>query len=246
MSFLGRSQPHVPAHLTATCAGKTVHVEVRISARARRYTLRVPAGGAPVLTLPAYFSLRAARTFLDGHQGWLEKELARRPATRFLTPGGLVPVRGVEHRLEHRPTSRGTVVTNPPGRRPIIGVSGGEEHFRRRLIDWLKREARADLETAVQRHAKALGVRPASVTLRDTKSRWGSCSPARTLSFSWRLIMAPPFVLDYIAAHEVAHLREMNHGPRFWRLVYKLYPEARDAEDWLRQHGQSLHAISAE
>lgn len=246
MSFLGRSGTPVPAHLTATCAGKTVHVEVRISARARRYTLRVPAGGAPVLTLPAYFSLRAARTFLDGHQNWLEHELARRPATRFLEPGELLPVRGIEHRLDHRPRSRGTEVVYPPGRRPMIAVAGAEEHFRRRLVDWLKREARGDLDRAVQRYAKMVGIRPAAVKLRDTKSRWGSCSPRRTLSFSWRLIMAPPYVLDYIAAHEVAHLREMNHGPRFWRLVYKLYPQAREAEDWLRLNGQGLYAIAAE
>ena len=95
-------------------------------------------------------------------------------------------------------------------------------------------------------HARNLGVRARRITLRDQKSRWGSCSSAGQLSFSWRLVLAPPFVLDYVAAHEVAHLAEMNHGPRFWRLVAKTLPAFEEAKVWLRIHGMDLYRYGME
>ena len=114
------------------------------------------------------------------------------------------------------------------------------------MIDFLKKEARHDLERAVMRHAMMLGVRVKAIRLRDQTSRWGSCSSTGMLSFSWRLVMAPPFVLDYLAAHEVAHLHEMNHGPRFWHLVESVCPETKQARAWLNREGLRLHAIGAE
>ena len=90
-----------------------------------------------------------------------------------------------------------------------------------------------------------LGVKPARITVRDTASRWGSCSAARSLSFSWRLILAPDFVLDYVVAHEVAHLREMNHGPRFWAHVRSLVPDIETPQDWLKVHGRGLQRYIA-
>jgi predicted metal-dependent hydrolase len=125
--------------------------------------------------------------------------------------------------------------------RPTIRVGGRPEHASRRLIDWLKREARRKIEERVLEHATRLGVRPKRITIRDTSSRWGSCSSARSLSFSWRLVMAPPAVLDYVVAHEVAHLRELNHHPRFWRLVDFLVPDVEKSQAWLSEHGALLH-----
>jgi predicted metal-dependent hydrolase len=111
----------------------------------------------------------------------------------------------------------------------------------RRIGDFLKREARRDLEAASRRYAAELGVAARRVTVRDQSSRWGSCSTAGALSYSWRLILAPPFVLDYLAAHEVAHLVEMNHSRRFWRVVERICPAAHAAKVWLDANGPDLH-----
>src|SRR5690606_38621238 len=108
---------------------------------------------------------------------------------------------------------------------------------------FLKAQARADLSMLVARHAAALGVRPGRITMRDTVSRWGTCAANRDLSFSWRIVMAPPAVIDYLAAHEVAHMREMNHGPRFWELCRSLSPRTDECREWLRRNGSALHAI---
>jgi predicted metal-dependent hydrolase len=120
-------------------------------------------------------------------------------------------------------------------------VSGQEPHVSRRVLEYLKRQAKRDLETAVARYAVLLGKPIPKVTLRDTTSRWGSCSAKGSLSFSWRLILAPPFVLDYLAAHEMAHLVHMNHSARFWKLTRKLSSDTDRAEGWLKTHGASLH-----
>ena len=138
---------------------------------------------------------------------------------------------------------RGVTRVEPqePGRPRVIGVYGPEEHFSRRVSDFLKREAKKDIEPTVQRHARKLRVDIGRISVKDTISRWGSCSAKGDLAFSWRLILAPPFVLDYLCAHEVGHRREMNHGDRFWKIVYRLFPETEEAEAWLKAHGSDLH-----
>ncbi|WP_245297155.1 MULTISPECIES: SprT family zinc-dependent metalloprotease [Rhodomicrobium] len=128
---------------------------------------------------------------------------------------------------------------------PRICVSGGDTHGPRRLADWLRAEAKADLTRRTYHHAANLGVRPKRISVRDQSTRWGSCSSTGTICYSWRLIFAPEFVLDYVAAHEVAHLREMNHGPRFWRLVRETMPEMQKARAWLKQNGAELHRFGA-
>ncbi|MCX7900583.1 MAG: M48 family metallopeptidase, partial [Methylocystis sp.] len=142
------------------------------------------------------------------------------------------------------PERRGTVWTDlrDDAETPhAICVAGRAEHIHRRVLDHFKREARGDLEAAVLRHTRALGVPPRSVRLRDPVSRWGSCSATGSLNFSWRLIMAPPFVLDYLAAHETAHLVHLDHSPRFWALARKLSPDVDRAEAWLSARGAHLH-----
>jgi predicted metal-dependent hydrolase len=123
----------------------------------------------------------------------------------------------------------------------LLCVAGAEPHIARRITDFLKREVKNDLEAASARAAAALGVAVKRVTIRDPSSRWGSCSTTGVLSYSWRLIFAPPFVLDYLAAHEVAHLIEMNHSPRFWRVVERICPHVARAKSWLDAHGADLH-----
>jgi hypothetical protein len=125
-------------------------------------------------------------------------------------------------------------------------VAGGDGYQPRRLADWLKTEVKKDLTERVQHHADNLGCSPKRVSVRDQSTRWGSCSTTGTLSFSWRLIFAPAHVLDYVTAHEVAHLREMNHGPKFWRLVKQTMPRMHEARCWLKRWGAELHRFRAE
>jgi predicted metal-dependent hydrolase len=191
-------------------------------------------------------SMREAQKFAERNAGWIAARLARIPQPVLFADGATVPLRGVEHRIVHRPRARGAVwIEAAEDGAPLLCVAGGAAHVARRIEDFLRREARRDLLEASRRHAAILGVSVVRVGVRDTASRWGSCSQDRTLSYSWRLVLAPPFVLDYLAAHEVAHCRELNHSPRFWKIVDELMPERRRAEAWLKSHGNSLYCYGA-
>lgn len=242
---LVRPEPGGPEDrlVVATGLGK-VAVLVRRSAQARRMTLRVRSAARDVtLTLPERISPVAAREFVERHVGWIEQRLARLPERIPFEPGEIVPIRGAPHRILLREGMRGLVRVEPGlrGGEPALAVHGLPEHAPRRIMDFLKREARVTALEAVDRHAARLGVTIGRVAIKDTKSRWGSCSATGDLSFSWRLILAPAHVFDYLAAHEVAHRREMNHGPRYWAHVERLFPEYERAEAWLKAHGATLH-----
>lgn len=218
-------------------------VRVRRHRQARRYTLRIQAATREVvLTLPPRGSLKEAKAFATKHGAWIAARLGRLPEIVPFAHGTVLPLRGVPHRIVHRRAERGTVwtETDAQGRR-LLCVAGDTPHVARRVTDFLKREAKRDVEAASRRYAEKLGVRIGRIAIRDQTSRWGSCSTTGALSFSWRLILAPPYVLDYLAAHEVAHLVEMNHSPRFWRLVERLYPGVQRAKAWLDANGTDLH-----
>lgn len=241
LSFARRSA-NDPDHVTLDIDGQPVRVALKRNARATRYSLRIPAaGGDPVLTLPANGSLSTARDFAARHHDWLSEKLAQVPQPIALAPGIEIPLRDVAHCIIQGPATRGTVRTHEDDGQPLIVVPGEEAHLARRLTDWLKREARKDLQEAVARHAGTLGRKPTGIAVRDTRSRWGSCTSAGKLSFSWRLVLAPPEILDYVAAHEVAHLAEMNHSARFWKLTEELFPQTPRARQWLLDHGMQLH-----
>ncbi|MBB5751810.1 M48 family metallopeptidase [Prosthecomicrobium pneumaticum] len=238
---LSRAAAPKPDHLLVAIDGEAVRVAINWNARARRYTLRLRgAVREPVVTIPARGRLAEAQAFLDRHAGWLKTRMAALPAARPIADGATLPFRGAEVTIVHRP---GRGVTRLEGDRLI--VAGDAAHLKRRVLDFLRREARADLVAASERHAAALGVAIRSVTVKDPVSRWGSCSSSGALSYSFRLVMAPPFVLDYLAAHEVAHLKEMNHSARFWRLVDSLTPQVEPARAWLARNGAALHAVGA-
>ena len=218
-------------------------VRVRRHRQARRYTLRIHAANREViLTMPPRGSVREAEEFAQKHGGWIAARLHRLPVSAPFTDGAVIPFRGERHRIEHRPGVRGTlwIEMTQTGER-LICVAGGAPHVDRRVSDFLRREATRALDTASRAAAQALGVTVKRISVRDQSSRWGSCSTTGVLSFSWRLIMAPPHVLDYLAIHEVAHLVEMNHSPRFWRVVNGLCPDANRAKAWLDVHGTDLH-----
>lgn len=249
--FRLRRQPALPEEITLEIDGRMQRIALRANPRAQRYILRVPAdGGPPVLTVPRGGSLATARDFAQRQRGWLAGRLGERPEAVPFVEGGVIPLRGAAHRIVAAGGLRGLVrreaqaETQADDEAGAIGhllVPGAAEHIARKLTDWLKREARRDLETAVARHAAALGRPPSGLTLRDTRSRWGSCTADGRLSFSWRLVLAPPSILDYVAAHEVAHLAEMNHGPRFWAHCRRLAPHTEEARDWLKREGGRLH-----
>jgi predicted metal-dependent hydrolase len=218
-------------------------VVVRRSAQARRYTLRIKtATREAVLTMPMRGSLATARDFADRHGGWLAARFQKLPDMVDFADGVLVPLRGIPHRIAHRPDAKGGVWTETGvDGHPVIAVAGDQSFVARRVRDFLKREARRDIDAAARRHAANLGVTIKRISIKDTTSRWGSCASDGSLSFSWRMILAPPFVLDYLAAHEVAHRREMNHSSRYWRVVAGLFPDYQRAETWLKQNGGGLH-----
>lgn len=243
MLWLRRPSPPEPGHLTLARPDGLLTVDLRRRAAARRMTLRVSsATGAVTLTLPARADLASARTFLDAHAGWIATRLARVPVPVPFGPGAILPFRGEPHRIVHTSSPRApTRARTEEGGAAIIAVSGDEAGLPGRVRRFLQAEAKADLGRAVLRYTEALGVGARRVTLRDTRSRWGSCSSAGALSFSWRLILAPPEVLDYLAAHEVAHLKELNHSHRFWALLRAMCPGTDAAEAWLKRHGNGLH-----
>jgi predicted metal-dependent hydrolase len=217
-------------------------VRVRRHRQARRYTLRIHAATREViLTMPPRGSVREAKEFAQKHGGWIAARLHRLPEAAPFAEGATVPLRGVAHRIAHRPGARGTVWSEmAENGELLLCVAGDAPHVDRRVCDYLRREALRDLD-ASRRAAEQLGVSIQRISVRDQASRWGSCSTTGVLSYSWRLILAPPFVLDYLAVHEVAHLIEMNHSPRFWRLVNRICADAGRAKVWLDVHGSDLH-----
>jgi predicted metal-dependent hydrolase len=240
-------RPSEPQAIELVFDGAMYLVRLNRHRRARRYTLRIHAATREVvLTMPPRGNLYEARAFAERHGGWIAARLGRLPKILPFAHNIVVPLRNIPHRIVHRRGVRGTVwrETDDAGNR-LICVAGEAAHVARRVGDFLKREAKRDLEEASRRYADALGARIKRITVRDQSSRWGSCSTTGVLSFSWRLVLAPPYVLDYLAAHEVAHLVEMNHSPRFWRLLARLCPHMARAKAWLDAHGTDLHRYGA-
>lgn len=240
-----RSTPE-PKTIEIAFDGAVYRVALRRHRQARRYTLRIQAATrAVVLTMPLRGSVREATAFAQKHGAWIAARLHRLPQTLPFIDGAVIPLRGEPHRIAHR-KSRGTVwpETEASGEK-LLCVAGHAPHVSRRVTSYLKREARRDLEAASRRYARDLGLRIKRISVRDQSSRWGSCSSTGVLSYSWRLILAPPYVLDYLAAHEVAHLVEMNHSMCFWRLLARICPETKRAKAWLDAHGADLHRYGA-
>jgi hypothetical protein len=234
---LVRPEPLAP--ITVDAGGTSLPVVFRKNASARRLVLRFSRDLSEVrVTIPRGATRGDALAFVKKSQGWIEKQLTKKEeavdSTRIL-------FRGEEYELAHTGERRGLISIDQAQAR--ILVPGEVAHAKRRLADWMKREAKRELTEASYRHAARMGVRVTRVSIRDQKSRWGSCSSSGALSYSWRLIMAPPHVLDYVVVHEAAHIAHMNHGPAFWRLVLKHCPEAAKAKGWLKANGGKLHRM---
>jgi predicted metal-dependent hydrolase len=217
--------------------GRMLPVDVRTHPNARRMTLRVDrASGRLRLTLPSGVGITEGLRFAERHRGWVRARLAELPDQVPFADGARLPILGVEHEVRHRPEMRAGVWREGG----VIHVSGASEHLPRRLGDFLKKEARTEITPRVRDLATQVGRPAGRITLRDTSSRWGSCTARGDLSFSWRLIFAPETVLHYVVAHEVAHLVHLNHSPSFWGLVDELIDDVAGPRRWLRRDGAEL------
>jgi predicted metal-dependent hydrolase len=225
------------AHRQLMLEGRAVPVLVRRSRRARRITLRIDQRrDAVTLVLPWRGSEAEGMRFAASKTRWLLARLDELPPKVAFRDGARLPFQGTEHTIRHRPDARGGVWREGSE----IHVAGDHRHMARRLTDWLKKQARAEIGAKARDAASTLGRRVKRITLRDAATRWGSCSADGALAFSWRLILAPSAVLDYVVAHEVAHLKEMNHSRKFWTLVGLLHPAPGRARAWLRANGTAL------
>lgn len=209
---------------------------LRRSARARRISLRISQlDGRVTLTLPARVPEREALAFAQEKEAWIRKHLDARDADVVATAGAVVPIGGQLHEVVQ---GNGRRVVLDAGR---VAVPGPADLIGKRLGSHLRALARARLAEASDHYARRLGREYTALTLRDTRSRWGSCTAQGRLMYSWRLILAPPAVLEYVAAHEIAHLAQMNHSPAFWAEVTRIYGDYKAPRAWLRAEGSGLH-----
>lgn len=226
-----------PSHVVLESEGVAVTLAVRRNARARRVSLRAdPAENHIVLVLPGRASLAAGMRFAHTQAGWIRSRLARMPASTPIDPGLRFEIEGRALTLAHDAGFRGP----PRFDGDVLTIGGDRDFLARRLRDWLKRRARETLRAHAERHAASISRPIAALRIVDTRSRWGSCAPGGRLSLSWRLLLAPPPVTDYVVAHEVAHILHPHHRPVFWQLVDRLTPHRAEGQAWLRRHGAHL------
>lgn len=221
--------------------GVSTPVKVSLSARAKRATLTVSrVTGRATLTLPPKMPFKEARAFVDAHRNWLATRVNAAPDAEPFRFDMVLPFRGDDMRVVPR-DGRGVRVGDGE-----IRVAATDDALPRVLERWLREQARMRLYERSMAHAQTLGVAFSKLSVKDTRSRWGSCSSAGALSYSWRVILAPDEALDYLAAHEVAHLREMNHSARFWAHVERLCPDYQAHRDWFRAYAAELHRYGRE
>lgn len=225
-----------------TIDGRDVPITLKANRRARRFIVRVhPITGEVAVTAPSKTSFPHALNFAKAERRWIAKQLASVPETVPFLPGAIIPFHGTLHQIEHAPTAKGAVWLDTMRDQPAIVSAGAEPHVPRRVKDWLKRQARKEFDVLVNEFSTQIGHMPKRLSIRDPETRWGSCATNGAMSFSWRLVMAPQFVMRYVAAHEMAHLVHMHHRATFWRLVDTLVDDVPLAKEWLNSHGSQLH-----
>ncbi|MDP3802628.1 M48 family metallopeptidase [Brevundimonas sp.] len=215
-----------------------------VNPRARRLSIRIDArAGEAVLIAPSERKLADVVAFARTKAGWMRERLAERPGGTPLEPGAVIDLFGEPVRLVATGGAGAARLTEGEDG-PVIASGGEGEAFARRVENLFKRVARETLQTRTDVHLLTLGQRPVKMSIADPKSRWGSCSPHnRSIRYSWRVVMAPPAVIDYLAAHEVAHLVHADHSPAYWAVVQRLVGDHRPHRKWLRDNGPALHAV---
>ncbi|MEE2694239.1 MAG: SprT family zinc-dependent metalloprotease [Pseudomonadota bacterium] len=211
-------------------------VKLKRNRRARKISLTIDAveGGA-LLVLPIRATLQEGENFLQRQTTWILEELGRLPPHRPFNDGATFPLLGKQHRIRHLPLLPAQI--QPEGQDLVVG---GYTEPNTKVIKWLKEFAKSSLKEASISKAKSLKVRPPQISIRDPKTRWGSCSQGGSISFSWRLVLAPPWVMDYVISHEIAHILQFNHSNEFWALVRSVCPRYKLAKLWLKTNGPLL------
>ena len=184
-------------------------------------------------------TLDDACDIIKKQEKWILSGLAQIPRSIYFEVGAEIPIFGIPHAICHFPNDYGGVWLTSTK----ICVTGRPEHVARRIHDWFRREARKRIQPIAAEKARILGLTIGRITIKDTKTRWGSCSIKGNLNFSWRILLMPREVFEYIIVHEVAHLREQNHGKEFWRLVQHMHPGLDRSRRWLKEHSQELYRI---
>lgn len=233
-----RSLPEASDIHMLNFAARKVPLVFKQNKRAQRIILRLDHGNSSIIVvLPKRTSRDEGKRFALSNKDWIEQHLDQLHEPVPFLHNNVIPILGTPHRISHKPNARGVVWCESQE----IHVAGHEEHVPRRVQDWLKLEAKREIEMRAFQKAEIVGKKIKKITIRDTKSRWGSCTSEGELAFSWRLIFAPKHVMDYVIAHEVAHLREMNHGPKFWKLCGEICRQMDAARLWLEDHGTDLY-----
>ncbi|MFC0634120.1 M48 family metallopeptidase [Brevundimonas balnearis] len=221
-------------------------LRLSVNRRARRISVRIDSrAGEAVVIAPSERTLPQAVAFAQSRGLWIAERLSTRAAGVAIAPGARIPVLGETARLEST-GGAGAARFVREAEALVIRAGGDGEAYSRRVVNLLKAEARRRLTDRTDHHLKTLGQGPVRLSIADPKSRWGSCSPHnRSIRYSWRIVLAPPAVLDYLAAHEVAHLVRADHSPAYWKVVEGLIGDHRPHRRWLKDHGATLHAIGA-
>ena len=225
-------------------SGQKVQVRLEVNPKARRLILRLDEKNREAVAVaPSARKIGEAAAFAQDRVDWIAEHLSALPDQIQLCDGAQFQLRGEPCRISL--DGPGRLATLEQGEPNVLRVPGNAATTGQRVVRFLKKSAKADLDAAVIRYTDQLGVESRRVSVKDTRSRWGSCTSDGRIAFSWRLIMAPREVLEYVAAHECAHLLEMNHSPAFWAHVATCRPNWKAERAWLRQHGRELHAVSA-
>ncbi len=227
--------------------GQHVRVRFEVNAKARRLILRLDERRREAVAVaPSRRQIKDAAAFAAERADWISMRLQHLPEPVRFEEGAMIQYRGAPLQLTSEGEGRVAKIWAEDENSPrLLSVPGDPATMDLRVMRYLKKQARADLSRAVTRHCATLGVIHKGISVKDTRSRWGSCTHDAQLSFSWRLVMAPPEVLDYVAAHECAHILEMNHSAKFWAQVAKCCPDWKRHRSWLRTHGAGLQAAGA-
>ena len=237
-------------------AGGPLDYLLRRSRRARQLRVVVDPARGVVVTVPIRHALARVEEFLRSHESWLRRHLAanaqqhaRLAARRPFGPNGRILFQGQLHRVRVEDAAAGARrsrvlrVGGADGGEIVLVLARADRRSPAAVLEpWLREQAAAAIDVEVSLHASAMGVTPAAVSIRDARTRWGSASLKGRLTFSWRLILAPPEALETVVIHELAHLRVFGHGPRFWSIVASRRPDHRQWRVWLREHSPELHA----
>ena len=217
--------------------GKNIPLRLRRDARAKRMILRIDnkLEGA-VVTIPLWTSEWEAFLMVQEKSDWVLSKLDTIPPKIAFESGAIIPLLGEYYNISHDPDQKEVVIKS----RYEIRLGGRKEHLSRRLGDWLRKEAKIIIQPKAIEMAEKYNWKIGRISVRDTKSRWGSCASSGNLSFCWRLIFAPEWVLNYVIAHEVSHLRHMNHGSEFWQTVANFNVRVDEARVWLSKNAEQL------